>query len=35
MKITGGKGVNVLYDNIANPKVLPQAFRRSVTKDVW
>ena len=27
MKITGGKGVNVLYDNIANPKVLPQAFR--------
>jgi NADPH:quinone reductase-like Zn-dependent oxidoreductase len=27
MKITGGKGVNVLYDNIANPKVLPIAFR--------
>ena len=26
MKITGGKGVNVLYDNIANPKILPQAF---------
>ncbi len=26
MKITGGKGVDVLYDNIANPKVLPQAF---------
>ena len=26
MKITGGKGVNVLYDNIANPKVLPIAF---------
>jgi NADPH:quinone reductase len=26
MKLTGGKGVNVLYDNIANPKVLPQAF---------
>jgi NADPH:quinone reductase-like Zn-dependent oxidoreductase len=26
MKITDGKGVNVLYDNIANPKVLPQAF---------
>ena len=26
MRITGGKGVNVLYDNIANPKVLPQAF---------
>jgi NADPH:quinone reductase len=26
MKFTGGKGVNVLYDNIANPKVLPQAF---------
>jgi NADPH:quinone reductase-like Zn-dependent oxidoreductase len=27
MKLTSGKGVNVLYDNIANPKVLPQAFR--------
>ena len=27
MKITGGKGVDVLYDNIANPKVLPLAFR--------
>jgi len=27
MRWTGGKGVNVLYDNIANPKVLPQAFR--------
>jgi len=27
MKITGGKGVNVLYDNIANPSVLPIAFR--------
>ena len=26
MKITGGKGVNVLYDNIANPAVLPDAF---------
>jgi NADPH:quinone reductase-like Zn-dependent oxidoreductase len=26
MKITGGKGVDVLYDNIANPKVLPKAF---------
>jgi len=26
LKITGGKGVDVLYDNIANPKVLPQAF---------
>ena len=26
MKLTGGKGVNVLYDNIANPKVLPLAF---------
>jgi NADPH:quinone reductase len=26
MRITGGKGVNVLYDNIANPEVLPQAF---------
>jgi NADPH:quinone reductase len=26
MKITGGKGVNVLYDNIANPSVLPLAF---------
>jgi NADPH:quinone reductase len=27
MKITGGKGVDVLYDNIANPTVLPIAFR--------
>jgi NADPH:quinone reductase len=27
MKFTGGKGVDVLYDNIANPKVLPRAFR--------
>jgi NADPH:quinone reductase len=26
MKITAGKGVNVLYDNIANPDVLPDAF---------
>jgi NADPH2:quinone reductase len=26
MKVTGGKGVDVLYDNIANPKVLPLAF---------
>ena len=27
MGITGGKGVDVLYDNVANPVVLPQAFR--------
>ena len=27
MKITGGEGVAVLYDNIANPATLPQAFR--------
>jgi NADPH:quinone reductase-like Zn-dependent oxidoreductase len=27
MKITNGKGVDVLYDNIANPAVLPLAFR--------
>ncbi|HUB94495.1 MAG TPA: zinc-binding dehydrogenase [Stellaceae bacterium] len=27
LKITGGKGVDVLYDNIANPAVLPQAFK--------
>ena len=27
MQITGGKGVDVLYDNIANPTVLPIAFR--------
>jgi NADPH2:quinone reductase len=27
MTLTGGKGVDVLYDNIANPKVLPAAFR--------
>lgn len=26
-KLTGGKGIDVLYDNIANPKVLPAAFR--------
>jgi len=26
MKITSGKGVDVLYDNIANSRVLPQAF---------
>ena len=26
MKFTGGKGVDVLYDNIANPAVLPLAF---------
>jgi NADPH:quinone reductase len=27
MRITGGKGINVLYDNVANPAVLPLAFR--------
>jgi len=27
MKITDGNGVDVLYDNIANPTVLPLAFR--------
>jgi NADPH:quinone reductase-like Zn-dependent oxidoreductase len=26
MKLTDGKGVDVLYDNIANPRVLPSAF---------
>jgi NADPH:quinone reductase-like Zn-dependent oxidoreductase len=26
LKLTGVKGVDVLYDNIANPKVLPKAF---------
>jgi NADPH:quinone reductase-like Zn-dependent oxidoreductase len=26
MRLTAGKGVDVLYDNIANPKVLPRAF---------
>ena len=26
MRMTGGKGVDVLYDNIANSKVLPRAF---------
>lgn len=26
MRMTGGRGVSVLYDNIANPKVLPVAF---------
>ncbi len=27
MKLTDGNGVDVLYDNIANPQVLPHAFR--------
>ena len=27
MEITGGRGVDVLYDNIANPRVLPHAFK--------
>ena len=27
MRITDGAGVDVLYDNIANPAVLPQAFK--------
>jgi NADPH:quinone reductase-like Zn-dependent oxidoreductase len=27
MRLTGSKGVDVLYDNISNPKVLPAAFR--------
>ena len=27
MRITDGRGVDVLYDNIANPEVLPLAFR--------
>jgi NADPH:quinone reductase len=27
MNVTGGKGVDVLYDNVANPSVLPIAFR--------
>lgn len=26
MRLTGGHGVDVLYDNVANPKVLPGAF---------
>ncbi len=26
MRVTGGKGVNVVYDNIANPAALPKAF---------
>ncbi len=26
LRITGGKGVDVLYDNVGNPKFLPQAF---------
>lgn len=26
LKLTGGKGVDVLYDNIANPRELPKAF---------
>jgi NADPH:quinone reductase-like Zn-dependent oxidoreductase len=27
MRITGGRGITVLYDNIGSPTVLPQAFR--------
>jgi NADPH:quinone reductase len=27
LEITGGRGVDVLYDNIANPRVLPHAFK--------
>ncbi|HUZ75470.1 MAG TPA: zinc-binding dehydrogenase [Stellaceae bacterium] len=27
LRITGGKGVDVVYDNIANPEALPKAFR--------
>ncbi|MFL6798762.1 MAG: zinc-binding alcohol dehydrogenase family protein [Xanthobacteraceae bacterium] len=27
LRLTGGKGADVLYDNIANPKVLPKAFK--------
>jgi NADPH2:quinone reductase len=27
MRITGGKGIDVLYDNVANPTVLPLAFQ--------
>jgi len=27
MRITGGQGVDVLYDNIGNPDALPKAFR--------
>jgi NADPH2:quinone reductase len=27
MRITGGRGMDVLYDNVANPDTLPQAFR--------
>lgn len=26
LRLTSGKGVNVIYDNIANPKTLPEAF---------
>jgi NADPH:quinone reductase-like Zn-dependent oxidoreductase len=27
MEVTKGRGVDVLYDNIANPKILPRAFK--------
>jgi NADPH:quinone reductase-like Zn-dependent oxidoreductase len=27
LRLTGGRGVDVLYDNIANPEVLPKAFK--------
>jgi NADPH:quinone reductase-like Zn-dependent oxidoreductase len=35
MRLTGRKGVDVLYDNIANPKVLPSASARSVSTAGW
>ena len=35
LRLTGGKGVNVLYDNIANPKVLPMAFHALGMTDGW
>ena len=35
MRITDGKGVNVLYDNIANPQVLPKAFHALGTTGAW
>ena len=30
MRITNGKGVDLLYDNIANPKVLPSRCRKTM-----
>ena len=35
MTFTGGKGVDVLYDNIANPEVLPRRSGPSASTAGW